>query len=340
MNDIILDVKNLKVHFDTDDGVVKAVDGVDFTLRRNSTLGIVGESGCGKSVTAFSILQLITKPGHLVDGQMLFYGADANDSDIPIDLAAMHPRGSEIRQYRGNVISMIFQEPMNSLSPVYTIGQQIIELIQEHKPMSNQMARQHAIEMLRRVGIPHPERNVDSYTFQLSGGMRQRAMIAMALALNPTILIADEPTTALDVTTQAQILDLMVELREQYDSAIILITHDLGVVAEACDEVVVMYLGEVVEQADVDSLFFDPQHPYTQALLRSIPNLDDDDIGQRLDPIEGSVPSPFNRPTGCLFHDRCTEFMPGRCDKIHPQLRTLPDGRRVRCLLYDGEEVS
>ena len=351
MNDLILEVKNLKVHFDTDDGVVKAVDGVDFALRRNTTLGIVGESGCGKSVTAFSILQLVTKPGRIVDGEVLFYGdesgSESSNGSGPVNLSALGPHSREIRRYRGNIISMIFQEPMNSLSPVYTIGQQITELLQEHEEISKQAAHQRAIEMLKRVGIPHPARNVDSYTFQLSGGMRQRAMIAMALALNPKVLIADEPTTALDVTTQAQILELMADLREQYDSAVMLITHDLGVVAEVCDEVVVMYLGEVVEQSDVDSLFFDPKHPYTQALLRSIPSLDDDlddneneAMDMRLDPIEGTVPGPFNRPTGCLFHDRCTEFMPGRCDRVHPRLQTLPDGRRVRCLLYEDEDAS
>src|SRR5690606_29407856 len=333
--DILLEVKNLKTYFFGDEGTVKAVDGVDFTVKRGSTVGIVGESGCGKSVTAMSILQLVERPGRIVDGQILL---NRGNGESTIDLAALHAGSAEMRAIRGDSIAMIFQEPMNSLSPVHTIGNQIIEAIQLHRQMSKEEARAHAIEVLRRVGIPRPEQRIDAYTFQLSGGMRQRAMIAMALACNPLLLIADEPTTALDVTTQAQILELMKDLQQQMGMAVMLITHDLGVVAETCDEVVVMYLGEVVEQASVDSLFHDPKHPYTQALLRSIPRLGAGRV-QQLNPIEGAVPDPFNRPTGCPFHPRCDQFMPGKCDVIHPDLIRLADGRAVRCLLYEGEGV-
>ena len=302
-NDILLEVKNLKTHFILDEGVVKAVDGVDFTVKRGTTIGIVGESGCGKSVTAFSILQLVEKPGKIVDGQILFRGEQNGEA---IDLVALNKRGKEMREIRGDEIAMIFQEPMNSLSPVHTIGNQIVEAIRLHRAMSKEQARNYAAELLGLVGIPQPADRLDNYTFQLSGGMRQRAMIAMALACNPRLLIADEPTTALDVTTQAQILELMNELQEKFGMAVMMITHDLGVVAEMCQEVVVMYLGEVVEQADIDSIFYNPLHPYTQALLRSIPRLG---LGktQELNPIEGSVPDPFNRPKGCPFHLRCDQ---------------------------------
>lgn len=331
-DNILLEVRNLKTYFFLDEGTVKAVDGVDFDVKRGITLGIVGESGCGKSVTAFSILQLVTKPGRIVDGQILLSPSKGK----AIDLTTLPAHSRAMRDIRGKEIAMIFQEPMNSLSPVHTIGEQIIEAIQMHAVMSKADARDHASEQLRLVGIPQPELRVDSYTFQLSGGMRQRAMIAMALSCNPKLLIADEPTTALDVTTQAQILELMLDLQSRFGMSVMLITHDLGVVAEMCDEVVVMYLGQVVEQADIDSLFYDPLHPYTQALLRSIPRLG---LGraQALNPIEGAVPDPFNRPTGCPFHPRCEQKIPGTCKHIMPDLITQPDGRRVRCLLYQEE---
>lgn len=325
---ILLEVKNLKTHFLLDEGTVRAVDGVDFTVRNGITIGIVGESGCGKSVTAMSILKIVERPGHIVEGE-IWLNRDGNR----IDLAALPENSQAMRDIRGNAIAMIFQEPMNSLSPVHTIGNQIIEAILLHRDMTKEEARAYAIELLGLVGIPRPDVRIDAYTFQLSGGMRQRAMIAMALSCNPLLLIADEPTTALDVTTQAQILELMKSLQAQFGMGIMLITHDLGVVAETCDEVVVMYLGEVVEQADVDSLFHDPKHPYTQALMRSIPKLGAGRT-QVLNPIEGSVPDPFNRPTGCPFHSRCDQFMPGKCDVIHPDLIRLADGRTVRCLLY------
>lgn len=335
MENFLLQIKDLQTHFFLQEGIVRAVDGVDFNLRRGTTLGIVGESGCGKSVTAFSILKLVTKPGRIVGGSILFDRSSNGSSDV-IDLAAMGDNSPQLRDIRGKDIAMIFQEPMNSLSPVHTIGEQIIEGLRLHLGMSKHEALNRAIELLRQVGIPKPEERVHAYTFQLSGGMRQRAMIATALACNPKLLIADEPTTALDVTMQAQILELLREMQTQYGMALMLITHDLGVVAEMCDEVVVMYLGEVVEQAPVDKLFHDPLHPYTQALLKSVPRLGYG-RGQRLNPIRGSVPDPFNRPPGCPFHDRCQKRIAGQCDVIHPKLTRLADGRTVRCLLYEGE---
>jgi peptide/nickel transport system ATP-binding protein len=356
-DDILLEVKGLRTYFFLDEGIVKAVQEVDFPVKRGATLGIVGESGCGKSVTAFSILQLVSKPGRIVQGQILLHrrsngnnGNSGRSEDVSsvredvssvreeiIDIAALEPNSSRLRDIRGKEIAMIFQEPMTSLSMMHTVGFQIEEAILLHLDMNKEEAHQHAIEMLRQVGIPNPELHVDDYPFQLSGGMRQRVMIAMALSCSPSMLIADEPTTALDVTTQAQILELMLGLQEERGMAIMMITHDLGVIAEICEEVVVMYLGEVVERANVDALFHDPQHPYTRALLKSIPVLGMSKAG-RLTPIEGSVPDPYNRPSGCPFHTRCESVMPGQCDVLHPKLIELPDGRNVRCLLYgEGE---
>jgi oligopeptide/dipeptide ABC transporter ATP-binding protein len=281
----------------------------------------------------------------VVEGQILFHRMDRNNPLGPstevIDLAALDPRGQKIREIRGRDIAMIFQEPMSSLSPIHTIGDQISEAIRLHMPVSKEEAKERTIEMLRRVGIPRPADRFDAYTFQLSGGMRQRAMIAMALSCGPSLLIADEPTTALDVTTQAQILDLMLELKAEYGMSIMFITHDLGVVAEMADEVVVMYLGTVAEKGDVDSIFHDPKHPYTQALLRSIPKLGLRASGQRLNSIKGMVPDPYNRPNGCPYHTRCDQFMAGLCDTIVPPPIKLSsaglDGEReVRCLLYGG----
>jgi peptide/nickel transport system ATP-binding protein len=339
--DILLEVKGLKTHFFLDEGVVKAVDGADLIVPRGGTIGVVGESGCGKSVTAYSILQLVEHPGRIVDGEILFHrqvnkGAAGGPTVETVDLASFRQGSRELRAVRGGEISMIFQEPMTSLSPIHTIGDQISEVVLEHRDVDKAGARDISIKMLGRVGIPKPEQRIDTYPFQLSGGMRQRTMIAMALACRPSLLIADEPTTALDVTTQAQILELMLELQRDMGMAIMMITHNLGVVAEICEQVVVMYLGEVVERADTDSLFFEPLHPYTRALMRSIPKFGQRDQG-RLDPIKGMVPDPYNRPKGCPFHPRCPQRMAGKCDQVHPELTILPDGRAVRCLLY-GEK--
>jgi len=340
--DMLIEVKGLRTYFPTMEGIVKAVDGVSFRIPRGKTLCVVGESGSGKSVTARSILQIVDPPGRIVEGEIIYHrivsdrgGAQVSET---LDLAKMDPKSKAIRSIRGKEISMIFQEPMTSLSPVHTIGNQIIENILLHLPITKAEARQRCIEVLDQVGIPKPEMRIDSYPFQLSGGMRQRAMIAMALACNPNLLIADEPTTALDVTMQAQILELIRELQERLHMAVMLITHDMGVVAEMADEVVVMYLGMDLERGTVDEIFHDPKHPYTQALLRSIPKVGQKD--QRLDTIRGMVPSPFNRPPACPFHTRCDKFMPGLCDRIRPPRITLEGGREVRCLLYGGADTG
>lgn len=337
---VLIEVKNLKTHFFLDEGTVQAVNGVDFEIYQNRTLCVVGESGCGKSVTARSILQIVDRPGRIVEGEILYHrasGGNGNGATETIDLAALDPRGREIRSIRGQDISMIFQEPMTSLSPIHTVGNQITEAIKLHTDMLDDAAEAHATELLRRVGIPRPEERLDTYPFQLSGGMRQRVMIAMALSCNPALLIADEPTTAVDVTTQAQILELLEELQEDFGMAIMLITHDLGVVAEMADDVVVMYLGQVAERGDVDSIFHDPKHPYTQSLLKSIPRVGVSRNLQRLDSIRGMVPDPYNRPSGCLFGPRCDHFMPGRCDAVVPPAIELGPQREVRCLLYEDE---
>jgi oligopeptide/dipeptide ABC transporter ATP-binding protein len=327
----LLDVRDLKIHFFTNEGVVKAIDGVTFSMQHGKTLCIVGESGSGKSVVARSILQIVHRPGRIIGGKILYHPAAGRNQTI--DITALNPRGREIRQIRGKEIAMIFQEPMTSLSPLYTVGNQIIEAIRLHDAVSKAEARNRAIELLRRVGIPRPEVRVDEYPFRLSGGMRQRCMIAMALSCNPQLLIADEPTTALDVTTQAQILDLMQELQEAYGMAILFITHDLGVVAEIADDVAVMYLGNVVEQSDVDTIFNNSSHPYTSALLHSMPHIGP--TRQRLDAIKGIVPSPFQRPNGCVFHPRCRHKIEGLCDRVVPEMISLGENHAARCLLYD-----
>ena len=332
-NEVFLEVKGLRTHFFTDEGVVKAVDGADFQVRRGKTLCIVGESGCGKSITARSILQLLAKIGKIVEGEILL----SRDSGEVLDLAALKPQSKVMQSIRGKEISMIFQEPMSSLSPVHTIGNQIMEAIQLHFDADKKEAKRRAIDILQRVGIPKAETRLGSYVFELSGGMRQRAMIAMALSCQPRLLIADEPTTALDVTTQANILDLIRELQKDMDMTIIFITHDLGVVAEIADEVVVMYLGKAVESGDVDTIFHDPKHPYTRELLQSIPKLGSSDRG-RLQPIPGMVPHPFARPKGCEFHPRCESFLQDTCDQIEPSAIRLSKNSHVRCLLYGGAE--
>ena len=328
----------MKVHFKLHEGVVKAVDGIEMKIHKGKALGLVGESGCGKSVTAYSILRIISEPGRIVDGEILLYSLNGEEHSQTqhakiTDLATLDPRGKSMKAIRGRDIAMIFQEPMSSLSMMYTIGFQITEAIRLHNKVSQKEARNKAIELLQKVSIPSPEERVDAYPFQLSGGMRQRAMIAMALSCNPSLLIADEPTTALDVTTQAQIMDLIIQLQRESNMSMLLITHDLGVIAETCDDVLVMYLGLDVEFANVVSLFQDPLHPYTKALLKSIPRLG---YGKswELKPIEGMVPDPYNRPSGCPFYPRCPSFIKGVCDVIIPALVNLPDGRSVRCHLY------
>src|SRR5260370_38796176 len=319
----LLSVRDLRTYFQQDEGLVKAVDGVSFDLYSGGTLGIVGESGCGKSVTARSILGIVDRPGRIVDGEIRFRRQTVGregDGDPVIDLAKLPPNGPEIRAIRGAEIALIFQEPMSSFSPVHTIGSQIDEAIMLHQQVDRRQAREKTIEMLRRVGVSSPEQRVAQLSNQLSGGLRQRAMIAMALSCHPTLLIADEPTTALDVTTQTQILELMRQLQRDDGMALMLITHDLGVVAEMATDVAVMYLGRVVEQAPVDEIFHAPRHPYTQGLLRSIPRMRSGSR-ERLTPIAGSVPHPYDRPSGCPFHPRCPEFMPGACDRQGPTLR-------------------
>ena len=323
MSDILLEVKNLKTYFYTDEGTARAVDGMDFAIRRGETLGVIGESGCGKSVSALSILRLIDDPpGRIVSGEILFEGRDLLKKPM-----------AEIRRIRGNDIAMIFQEPMTSLNPVYTIGAQIMENIVNHQKLNREAARKNAVEMLELVGIPSPEKRVDEYPHQLSGGMRQRAMIAMALSCRPKLLIADEPTTALDVTIQAQILELIKSIREEIRMAVMMITHDLGVVAEVADNVAVAYGGKVVEYADVVTVFKRPKHPYTRALYDSIPRLTDT-RKRRLEVIAGMVPSPLDLPEGCRFHNRCKYAQP-ICKAVEPPLYDVGEGQWVRCLMYD-----
>jgi len=345
--DVLLQVKGLKTHFFTDEGVVKAVNGVDFSVKRGQTVCLVGESGCGKSVTALSILQLVGSPGRIVDGSILFRQPGSGSGKV-LDMAKLDPRGKVIRQIRGKEISMIFQEPMTSLSAVYSIGNQIMESIILHFKVSKEEARKRAIDMLYRVGIPKPEDRVDSYPFELSGGMRQRAMIAMALVCGPSLLIADEPTTALDVTTQANILDLMLELQNEFGMAVLFITHNQGVVAEIADRVVVMYLGQMVEHGDVDEVFHDTRHPYARALLRSIPVLGQSTRRRlqgiketnRMYSIRGMVPHPFARPQGCKFHPRCDRFINGTCDHLAPPIVEVAPGHLVRCWLYQESSTE
>ena len=326
----ILEVRGLRTYFFPEEGTVKAVDGASFDAYPRKTLGIVGESGCGKSVTARSILRIVERPGRIVNGSILLR---RDGDEAGTDLSRLEPDGGEMRGIRGGDIALIFQEPMTSFSPVHTVGSQIVETIRLHQDVGKREARERAVDMLRQVGVSSPEQRVDQYAFELSGGLRQRAMIALALSCHPRILIADEPTTALDVTTQAQILDLLMALQEREGMAIILITHNLGVIAEMCDEVAVMYLGRVVERGPVDAIFHNPKHPYTRALLRSMPSIKAR-MRSRLPVIEGSIPHPYNRPSGCPFHPRCPDFMPGRCDKDEPAVRPVGTGQEAACLLY------
>ena len=322
MPDPLITIDNLRTWFYTDQGVVKAVDDVSLVVPKGKTLGLVGESGCGKSVTALSLIRLIAPPGEIVGGSITLH-----TDGRPLLLRELPE--AEMRKVRGAVISMIFQEPMSSLNPVFTIGSQIIEAIRLHQKVDKAEAKRRAVEALRKVKIPEPEQRVAEYPHQFSGGMRQRAMIAMALACNPRLLIADEPTTALDVTIQAQILDLLRQLQADVGMSILIITHDLGIMAETADEVAVMYASKVVEYAPVVELFGEPLHPYTHGLFRSRPELGKPKP-QKLETIEGMVPSPLHFPSGCKFHPRCP-FKQSRCESEEPQLREIRTGHQVRC---------
>jgi len=322
----LLDVKGLTTYFDSDEGTVKAVDGMSFALKESEALGIVGESGCGKTVANFSLLKLIpTPPGRIVSGEAIFEGRD---------LLALS--GREIRKIRGNRISMIFQDPMTSLNPFLRISRQMTEVLELHRGMSTAEARAHAVEMLDRVGIPSALERVDDYPHQFSGGMRQRVMIAMALSCRPKLLIADEPTTALDVTIQAQILDLIRAMREEFGMSLILITHDLGVVAGMCERIVVMYAGRIVEEAASREVFHRPRHPYTIGLLQSVPRLDEKERG-KLNTIKGAPPDLTRLPAGCSFEPRC-RYARDRCREARPELRERPGGGRIAC--YYHEEIG
>ena len=326
-------MNDLKTHFRTEQGVVKAVDGVSFEVRRAESIGIVGESGCGKSITALSVMQLVPQPrGEIVGGKIYYY---KNDNER-IDVTALDPQGEKIRSLRGKEIAMIFQEPMTSLNPVYTIGQQIMEAIQLHQKVNKEQSRKRAIEMIDRVRISAPEQRVDEYQHQLSGGMRQRAMIAMALSCNPKLLIADEPTTALDVTIEAQILALIKELQQEFGMSLMIITHDLGVIGEMADQVIVMYMGKVVEKAPTKDVFQTPKHPYTKGLSKSLPK-----IGRkkRLLPISGSVPNPYLLPKGCSFEPRCPEAM-DICKEKDPPMSKIEGDHYAKCWLYREKEAA
>ncbi|MEO8714835.1 MAG: ABC transporter ATP-binding protein [Acetobacteraceae bacterium] len=329
MGEPILSVRDLRTQYVQDEGVVRAVDGASFDLYPGRTLGIVGESGCGKSVTARSILRIVERPGRIVGGEIWLRRRDG----AMLDLVRQKPDSTAMRAIRGGEIGLVFQEPMSSLSAFHTIGNQLVEAIRLHAPLSKRAAREHAIDLLAMVGIPRPAQRIDAYSFQLSGGLRQRVMIALALAAEPRILIADEPTTALDVTTQAQILDLLRRLQQERGLAVILITHDMGVIAEMADDVVVMYLGREVEKGPVDAIFHAPRHPYTRALLRSIPSVTATPRS-RLATIAGSIPHPYARPMGCPFHPRCADAMAGSCDLAVPAETIIAEGHAASCFLY------
>ena len=335
MDDVTLELKNVETHFFLREGILKALNGVSFAIPHNGTVGVIGESGCGKSVTTQSILRIVPAPGRTVGGEILFRTAEGET----VDLLTLDPDGAAIRAIRGRQIAMIFQEPMASLSPVHTIGNQISEMILLHRTADRHAAHAIAVDMLRKVGIANAPQRFHEYPHQLSGGMRQRVMIAMALSCRPALLIADEPTTALDVTVQAQILALMRQMQSELGMSMLYITHDLAVISDVADEVVVMYLGMVVEQTDVRTLFREPLHPYTRLLLKSVPR-----IGrrarQRLEAIEGTVPIPLNLPAQCPFVERCPDAMPGACDAAVPALYEPQPGHRVRCYLYQQDAAA
>jgi peptide/nickel transport system ATP-binding protein len=330
----LLELKNLKTHFQTHFGTVKALEDVSFTIDKGKVLGVVGESGCGKSVTAQSILRIIPANGDIVSGEINY----TKEDDSVVNLATLPYRGKEIQSIRGNDIAMIFQEPMSSFSPVYTIGNQICEAILLHQDLDEAGAREIAVDTLTKVGMPNPGEVIDYYPFSLSGGMRQRAMIAMALSCDPNLLIADEPTTALDVTIQAQILELLRRLQAEFGMSIMIITHDMGVISDLSDRVVVMYLGRIVEEADVEDLFFDPIHPYTKLLLESIPRIEQP-RAKVLRSITGSVPDAYNIPPGCSFYPRCPIFEEGLCNREVPDLIEVKPGHLARCFKA-GEGIT
>lgn len=336
MKDSIIEVQNLKTYFYLDEGTVKAVDGLNLDIKEKKTLGLMGESGCGKSVTALSILRILPKPGKIISGKILLHDSQNGST---CDLAAMKPDSLEIRSVRGNEISMIFQEPMTSFSPVHTIGNQILESIYYHDTRDRKLAMGKALGMLHKVGISNPKQRMNEYPHQLSGGLRQRAMIAMALVCKPKLLIADEPTTALDVTIQAQILELMQDLQEELGMAIMFITHSLGVISSISQKVAVMYLGRIVEFSDTRTIFKNPQHPYTINLLKSIPS-----IGRkartRLEAIKGNVPIPLDPLPQCGFYGRCPNSMDETCDKAIPGLTEIEQGHLVRCFLYSSKKET
>ena len=329
----ILSVKDLQIYFNTDEGTVRAVDGVNFEIAQGKTLGVVGESGCGKSTVGRALLQILDRNGRINGGEINWVRGSGEEEET-VNIAKQSRNSSIMRSIRGDDIALVFQEPMTSFSPVHTIGNQLMEMIRLHKDVSKAEAKERAVELLEMVHIPNPEQRVNEYSFQLSGGLRQRAMIAMALACEPKLLIADEPTTALDVTTQAQILDLLRELQGKNGMSIILITHNLGVVAEMADEVVVMYLGKAVESGTAEQIFHNPQHPYTQGLLRSIPSIYAKSEG-KLPSIAGYIPHPFNRPSGCEFRPRCESYIEGVCDKNTPVFQPLNDTtQKVACFVH------
>ena len=316
-----------------DEGTAQAVDGVSFDVHEGQVVGVVGESGCGKSVTIKSVLRIVQKPGRIVDGEILWWRQLEGGQEELIDLTQLDAQGKQMRSIRGGEIALIPQEPMASFSPVHTIGNQLIEAVRLHMKVNKREAERIAIERLHEVGMPSPEQRLDAYSWELSGGLRQRAMIAMALSCNPRLLIADEPTTAIDVTTQAQVLNLLRRLQQEMNMSIIFITHDLGVIAQIADYVVVMYLGRIVETGPVDDIFHNPQHPYTIALLESIPTIHQASKVS-LPTIEGSIPHPFNRPAGCPFYPRCSAFMPGTCDKRTPVLEVVNKRQSASCFLH------
>ena len=330
----LIEIENLHVQFQLREGLVRAVDGVTMEIPANRTVGVVGESGCGKSITAKALMQILPTRARIAKGRILLAPRNGKNNGKPIELTRLRPDSKAMRRIRGADIAMIFQEPMTSFSPVHTIGNQIIESIRLHQGKSKDEAREIAIEMLRLVRVPMPERRVDAYPHELSGGLRQRCMIGMALACHPRLLIADEPTTALDVTIQAQILELIEQLQKELKMSVMMITHDLAVIAETADEVAVMYLGRIVEQASVDDIFNQPMHPYTSGLMDSIPRLGEG-RKRRLTSIPGSVPDPFSTPTGCPFHPRCDKFMKGVCDAGPvPTLEEVTSNHKAACFLY------